>query len=70
VEWTVPSFRNFCHQQQFLAWQHRHATCYGVGNIATMNTPSTLNTNLHQEVPATGLVEENDEMDDEDDNQE
>ena len=26
VEWTVPSFRNFCHQQQFLAWQHRHST--------------------------------------------
>jgi mediator of RNA polymerase II transcription subunit 31 len=31
TEWTQPGFRNFCHQQQFLAWQYRHATCYGVG---------------------------------------
>lgn len=31
-EWTLPEFRNFCHQQQFLAWQHRHATVYGVGS--------------------------------------
>lgn len=30
-EWTLPAFRNFCHQQQFLAWQHRHSVCYGVG---------------------------------------
>ena len=30
-EWTQTAFRNFCHQQQFLAWQHRHAICYGVG---------------------------------------
>ena len=29
-EWTLPAFRNFCHQQQFLAWQHRHAHLYGV----------------------------------------
>jgi mediator of RNA polymerase II transcription subunit 31 len=28
-EWTLPQFRDFCHQQQFLAWQHRHATLYG-----------------------------------------
>ena len=32
-EWTLPAYRNFCHQQQFLAWQHRHATCYGVGKF-------------------------------------
>lgn len=77
VEWTVPSFRNFCHQQQFLAWQHRHSTCYGVGSIATMNTTaSTTNnnnqedTNLQQEIAAAGLVDENDDMDDDDDNQE
>jgi mediator of RNA polymerase II transcription subunit 31 len=31
TEWTQPGFRNFCHQQQFLAWQYRHANCYGVG---------------------------------------
>lgn len=30
-EWTLPAYRNFCHQQQFLTWQHRHATCYGRG---------------------------------------
>jgi mediator of RNA polymerase II transcription subunit 31 len=30
-EWSSPSFRNFCHNQQFLAWQHRHAIIYGVG---------------------------------------
>jgi len=30
-EWTQTAFRNFCHQQQFLAWQHRHSVCYGVG---------------------------------------
>lgn len=32
-EWTLPAFRNFCHQQQFLAWQHRHSVCYGVGKV-------------------------------------
>lgn len=32
-EFTLPEFRNFCHQQQFLAWQHRHAVCYGVGKL-------------------------------------
>lgn len=32
-EWTLPQFRNFCHQQQFLAWQHRHATLYGRGGL-------------------------------------
>jgi mediator of RNA polymerase II transcription subunit 31 len=30
-EWTLPQFRNFCHQQQFLAWQHRHEELYGSG---------------------------------------
>lgn len=35
-EWTLPAYRNFCHQQQFLSWQHRHAVCYGRGgNEAT-----------------------------------
>ena len=73
VEWTVPSFRNFCHQQQFLAWQHRHATCYGVGTIATMNPISATtrtspdDTSHLQDIPATGTVDENDDMDDEDD---
>jgi mediator of RNA polymerase II transcription subunit 31 len=30
-EWTLPAYRNFCHQQQFLAWQHRHTHLYGRG---------------------------------------
>jgi mediator of RNA polymerase II transcription subunit 31 len=34
-EWTIPAFRNFCHQQQFLAWQYRHETLYGVGGIGS-----------------------------------
>ena len=40
-EWTLPAFRNFCHQQQFLAWQHRHATCYGVGKLEKEETAAT-----------------------------
>ena len=40
-EWTLAEFRNFCHQQQFLAWQHRHAKCYGVGKPTTKNDAAT-----------------------------
>ena len=83
VEWTVPSYRNFCHQQQFLAWQHRHATCYGVGGTAmnvhgpAMNTTTTNdenhpvfdNINPEKVGPAATptTVDENDDMDDDDD---
>jgi mediator of RNA polymerase II transcription subunit 31 len=42
-EWTIPQFRNFCHQQQFLAWQHRHAELYGVGTLAP-SAPSPMDT--------------------------
>jgi mediator of RNA polymerase II transcription subunit 31 len=42
-EWTLPQFRNFCHQQQFLAWQHRHAELYGVGTLAP-SAPSPMDT--------------------------
>lgn len=35
-EWSLPAFRNFCHQQQFLAWQHRHSTLYGQGSNPTI----------------------------------
>ena len=39
-EWTLPNYRNFCHQQQFLSWQHRHATCYGRGRtVAPLANP-------------------------------
>ena len=36
-EWSQPGFRDFCHQQQFLAWQHRHSTLYGRGNEAVLD---------------------------------
>ena len=80
IEWTVPSYRNFCHQQQFLAWQHRHSTCYGVGSYVPASTKNPDgqdnphhapdDTNQHQEVPATATLNEDDDMDDEDDKQE
>lgn len=43
-EWTLPAYRNFCHQQQFLAWQHRHAKCYGKGTteISTVDVDSAV----------------------------
>ena len=62
VEWTVPSYRNFCHQQQFLAWQYRHSTCYGVGGVSSTNT----NHNDSNQCTTTTL-NENDDMDDDDD---
>jgi mediator of RNA polymerase II transcription subunit 31 len=40
-EFTLPEFRNFCHQQQFLAWQYRHAHCYGVGKFPPPATTTT-----------------------------
>ena len=30
-EWTLPGFKIFAHQQQFYAWQYRHAQLYGRG---------------------------------------
>lgn len=36
-EWTLPAYRNFCHQQQFLTWQHRHRVCYGRGLMSASN---------------------------------
>ena len=40
-EWTLPQFRNFCHQQQFLCWQHRHASCYGRGTVEVAAVETT-----------------------------
>jgi mediator of RNA polymerase II transcription subunit 31 len=37
-EWTVPVFRNFCHQQQFMSWQHRHEVLYGKGGNGSTDT--------------------------------
>lgn len=39
-EWSLPEFRNFCHQQQFLAWQHRHSHIYGVGKTNQATNPT------------------------------
>jgi mediator of RNA polymerase II transcription subunit 31 len=44
-EFKAPEFRNFCHNQQFLAWQSRHASCYGVGKApAPVTAPPMLST--------------------------
>ena len=42
-EWTLPQFRNFCHQQQFLAWQHRHSVLYGQGTATAVTAVATMN---------------------------
>jgi mediator of RNA polymerase II transcription subunit 31 len=53
-EWTLPAFRNFCHQQQFMSWQHRHEVLYGKGGSSdetgvvdegTADTNTNTNTN-------------------------
>lgn len=51
-EWTLPAYRNFCHQQQFLTWQHRHRVCYGRGAMPV--TPSSDNT-AGEESPSTPI---------------
>jgi mediator of RNA polymerase II transcription subunit 31 len=45
-EWTLPAFRNFCHQQQFMSWQHRHEVLYGKGSSdeTTTDTADANNT--------------------------
>jgi SOH1 len=52
-EWAQPAYRNFCHHQQFLAWQHRHATLYGRGldseeSNATSTTTAALPTEANK----------------------
>ena len=41
-EWTLPAFRNFCHQQQYFAWQHRFAQLYGTGTTTTAPPTGTV----------------------------
>jgi SOH1 len=41
-EWAQPAYRNFCHHQQFLAWQHRHATLYGRGLASATNASTAV----------------------------
>ena len=56
-EWTQMAYRNFCHQQQFLAWQHRHAIIYGVGKqeidpiISTTTTTTTIDQGEDEDGP-------------------
>lgn len=38
-EWSLPAFRNFCHRQQFLSWQHRHESLYGKGTVPAAMDP-------------------------------
>jgi mediator of RNA polymerase II transcription subunit 31 len=45
-EWTLPAFRNFCHQQQFSSWQHRHETLYGGGSSVAGTTASETATDV------------------------
>jgi hypothetical protein len=53
-EWALPAYRNFCHQQQFLAWQHRFSTLYGVGGgRESTTTTSTTTTAASGGEPAT-----------------
>jgi mediator of RNA polymerase II transcription subunit 31 len=54
-EWSLPEFRNFCHQQQFLAWQHRHSHIYGVGKT-NQTAPATTTTLTN--VPVTTSAEQ------------
>jgi mediator of RNA polymerase II transcription subunit 31 len=57
-EWTLPAFRNFCHQQQFMSWQHRHEVLYGKGSSDESTTDSgtgtaaDTNTNVGDETTA------------------
>ena len=49
IEWTLPAYRNFCHQQQFLAWQYRHSTCYGVGSHTNPLLPTDGGTTINDQ---------------------
>jgi hypothetical protein len=53
-EWALPAYRNFCHQQQFLAWQHRHSTLYGAGGTATATTSPSPTTEAREKTTTDG----------------
>ena len=48
-EWALPAYRNFCHQQQFLAWQHRHSDLYG--SAGNNNNDNQASDNANEDVP-------------------
>jgi mediator of RNA polymerase II transcription subunit 31 len=62
-EFTLPEFRNFCHQQQFLAWQYRHAHCYGVGKLPPVSSLTTTTTTTT--VPVVSAVTATEQEEDE-----
>jgi mediator of RNA polymerase II transcription subunit 31 len=62
-EFTLPEFRNFCHQQQFLAWQYRHAHCYGVGKLPPVLPPTTTTTTTTVPVVSAVTTTEQEEDD-------
>jgi mediator of RNA polymerase II transcription subunit 31 len=66
-EWTLPEFRNFCHQQQFLAWQHRHSVCYGVGSCVDDQDSDTAvpNPDSHNGLPSASVADAESEVEDE-----
>jgi mediator of RNA polymerase II transcription subunit 31 len=66
-EWTLPAFRNFCHQQQFMSWQHRHEVLYGKGSSDEIITDSgtgigtadtATNTNMNAAEAMTALEQD------------
>jgi mediator of RNA polymerase II transcription subunit 31 len=65
-EWTLPEFRNFCHQQQFLAWQHRHSVCYGVGSVDDQDSNTAVpNPDSHNGLPSASAADAESEVEDE-----
>ena len=48
-ELTQVSFRNFCHQQQYYAWQHRFVTLYGGGDQMPQEEPKEENSSQETE---------------------
>jgi mediator of RNA polymerase II transcription subunit 31 len=60
-EWTLPAFRNFCHQQQFMSWQHRHEVLYGKGSSDEITADSgtgTTDTHMNAADEMTALEQD------------
>jgi mediator of RNA polymerase II transcription subunit 31 len=59
-EWSLPAFRDFCHQQQFLAWQHRHESLYGRGTNSDSTTTTIPEDEKNEAVHATAAQQADD----------
>jgi hypothetical protein len=58
-ELSQVQFRNFCHQQQYYAWQNRFSTLYGVGG-QDQHQKVEVNLETSNELAGTSVaVEEN-----------